>query len=161
MIIRKTTMEDLNEILDIYAYAREQMRKNGNPTQWGNHSPAKETIIHDIEEGNSYVLEENQILCGVFSFIIGDDITYHYIEGKWLNDEPYGTIHRVASNGKVKGIFEKCLDYCEAHYANIRVDTHENNHIMQHLLEKNGYQKCGIIYVEDGTPRIAYQKCKH
>jgi RimJ/RimL family protein N-acetyltransferase len=45
-----------------------------------------------------------------------------------------------------------------AQIPNIRIDTHRDNAIMQHLLEKNGFVKCGIIYVEDGSPRIAYQK---
>ena len=40
----------------------------------------------------------------------------------------------------------------------VRADTHADNKIMQHLLEENGFTKCGIIHVEDGTPRIAYQK---
>ena len=29
---------------------------------------------------------------------------------------------------------------------------------MQHILNKHNYTKCGTIYVDDGTPRIAYQK---
>lgn len=40
----------------------------------------------------------------------------------------------------------------------MRIDTHENNKVMQHLIKKNGFQECGIIYVEDGSPRIAYEK---
>ena len=76
----------------------------------------------------------------------------------WLNDEEYGTIHRIASNGSVKGIFESCLKYCESIVDNIRIDTHHNNFIMQYLIEKNGFTKCGIIFVRDGSPRIAYQR---
>ena len=29
---------------------------------------------------------------------------------------------------------------------------------MQHLLDKLKFRKCGIIYLLDGNPRIAYQK---
>ena len=38
------------------------------------------------------------------------------------------------------------------------VDTHADNKVMQHLLESEGFTRCGIIHVEDGTPRIAYQR---
>ena len=47
-----------------------------------------------------------------------------------------------------------CLEHCES----LRADTHADNKIMQHLLEKNGFTRCGIIHVADGTPRIAYQR---
>ena len=159
MTIKKSTMKYIDDIMEIYSYAREQMKKNGNPTQWGDNRPSRKTIENDIQLGNSYMIEENGIICGVFSFVLGEDKTYQVIEGKWLNDDQYGTIHRVASNGRVKGILEFCLRFCEDKISNIRVDTHEDNKIMQHLLEKNGYIKCGIIYVDDGSPRIAYQKC--
>lgn len=159
MIIKQSTMENLDDIMKIYAYAREQMKKNGNPTQWGDIYPTRELIEYDIRNKNSYIIEENEIIYGVFSFILGEDETYQSIEGKWLNDKEYGTIHRVASNNIKKGIFELCLYFCESKILNIRVDTHKDNKIMQYLLEKHGYQKCGIIHVKDGSPRIAYQKC--
>ena len=132
MTIRKAAFEDMDKILGIYAYAREQMRLSGNPDQWGVHYPPMEIVQKDIENGNSYVITdaEDEIFA-VFVFIIGDDPTYKYIEnGNWLNDDVYGTIHRVASSGKQKGVLRVCLQYCEAKIQNIRVDTHENNRIM-------------------------------
>ena len=82
---------------------------------------------------------------------------YEHIEdGNWLNDKPYLTIHRLAGDGQVHGLFQCVADYCKNISRNIRVDTHANNRIMQKLMEKNGFTKCGIIYVKDGTPRIAY-----
>jgi hypothetical protein len=160
MIVRKSQTADLDKILQIYSYAREQMKKNGNPSQWGDNRPSQAVIEKDIQEGNSYAIEDEGEICGVFSFIIGIEPTYEMIqEGQWKDDSPYGTIHRLASNGKEKGIFLVCLQYCEQCISNIRVDTHKDNLIMQHLLEKSGYEKCGIIFVEDGSPRIAYQKC--
>lgn len=160
MTIRRAIFEDINKILAIYVYAREQMRLSGNPDQWGFHYPPPEIVKKDIENGNSYVIiDEEDEICAVFVFIIGEDPTYKTIEnGSWLNNDAYGTIHRVAGSGKQKGVFRVCLQYCEAKMQNVRVDTHENNRIMQHLLESSGYQKCGRIYVADGSPRIAYQK---
>ena len=159
MHIRKSGESDLSKILDIYAGARERMRKNGNPTQWGDRWPLEEVILEDIQAGDSYVVENDGEICGVFSFLVGIEPTYVHIEdGDWLNEEPYGTIHRLAGNGVMKGVCAACLEYCEGRVPNIRIDTHKDNHIMRHLLEKYGYAVCGRIYVGDNTPRIAYQK---
>lgn len=160
MNIRQSTYEDLPAIQACYAYAREQMRLNGNPTQWGTTSPALDLILGDFENKTGYVIEENGELVGVFAFIIGPDPTYAEIwDGDgWLNDEPYGTIHRIASNGKTKGIFETCVAYCETLIDNIRIDTHADNAPMQHLIRKNGFTRCGIIRIADGTLRTAFHK---
>ena len=94
----------------------------------------------------------------MFAFILGEDPTYSYIEnGNWLSDKPYGTIHRIAGDGTVSGVVKTAVDYCRETIKNIRIDTHENNKTMQHVLGKLGFSKCGIIYLEDGSPRIAYQ----
>lgn len=160
MTIRQTTLADFGQIQKIYAYAREQMRLGGNPGQWGDSRPSLETLRKDIQNGQSHVMEEKGQICGVFTFIIGEDPTYRIIEqGQWLNDAPYGTIHRIAASGAGRGIFRECLAYCMSRISNIRIDTHRDNAAMQHLLKKHGFQKCGIIYVEDGSPRTAYQRC--
>lgn len=159
MTIRKAVLEDKNQILAIYAYAREQMRLLGNPNQWGSSNPPVSVVENDIKNGNSYVIAEDHEIYGVFVLVTGTEPAYERIEdGAWLNDAPYATIHRVAGSGKQKGIVRRCLSFCETKMPNIRIDTHACNHIMQHLLECSGYQKCGTIYVADGSPRIAYQK---
>jgi len=156
--IRRSTMNDLCRMLEIYEFARKQMQANGNPNQWITY-PSKKLLEEDINSGVSYVIESDSKVCGVFVFIIGEDPTYQVIEdGSWINAEPYGTIHRIASDGTLKGIFKTVEEYCSQLIQNIRIDTHEDNKIMQHLLEKSGFTKCGIIYTHDGSPRIAYQK---
>lgn len=144
----------------IYASARKFMQEHGNPNQWINGYPSEEYILQEINDKHSFVCEDGEgAIVGTFCFIIGEDPTYAHIEnGEWLNDAPYGTIHRIASNGKEKGISERCIQWCYAQHNNIRVDTHRENLIMQHILKKNGFKECGIIYVSNGTPRIAYQK---
>ena len=157
MNIRKAEQKDLEKILEIYAYARDFMKRTGNPTQWGDEYPKEEMLRDDIEKGNLYVCEENDGIKGVFAFIAGIEPTYSYIEkGSWKNDEPYGTVHRIASCGEAK-IFGLCIDFCKSKIENVRIDTHFDNKIMQRLIERNGFEKCGVIYVEDGSPRIAYQ----
>lgn len=97
-MIRKAKLEDLEDILNIYHYAREYMKKNGNSTQWGNIHPAQSLIEEDIKKGISYVLYDDEGLYGVFALIYGKDPTYQKIyDGKWLDDTLYATIHRIAS----------------------------------------------------------------
>lgn len=159
LTIRPAGSGDLDTILDIYSHAREQMRLSGNPTQWGEHHPRPEVIRADIAARQAFVITRQETVCGVFVFILGEDPTYRVIyDGAWLNHRPYGTIHRIAGNGREKGILQAALSFCQARTDNIRIDTHENNKIMLHLLEKYGFQKCGRIRVEDGTERIAWQK---
>jgi hypothetical protein len=157
-MIRLAKYEELDIILNIYAMARKYMADNGNATQWRDSYPNRELLRKDIQSKQLFVYVENNKIHGVFAFIIGPEVTYSYMEsGSWKNDDPYGTIHRVASDGVVKGVFSRCLDFCKQRISNLRIDTHSDNHTMQHLIEKNGFEKCGIIYVQDGSPRIAYQ----
>lgn len=160
MIIRPTELKDLPLVMGIYEYARNFMRANGNATQWVNGYPSEELIRQEIEDNHSFVcIGEQGEIAGTFCFILGDDPTYRQIyEGAWLNDAPYGVIHRMATNGKQKGVADACFDWCMEQSDNIRVDTHKDNLVMQHILEKRGFRRCGIIYVRDGTERIAYQR---
>ena len=159
MQIRKAAEGDLPSILKIYAIAREYMRQSGNPDQWGTKKPPRELLEDDIQKGELFVGEdENGEIHFVFAFILGEDPTYAYIEnGAWLSDAPYGTIHRIASDGTVRGTVRAAVAFARETISNIRIDTHEKNTTMQHVLDKLGFQKCGIIYIADGTPRIAYQ----
>ena len=158
MIVRPSAFSDLPRILEIYARAREFMRLSGNPTQWGDDRPRELAVRDDIERGVSCIVEAEGNAVGVFAFIIGDEPTYRKIDGRWLNDAPYGTVHRIASSGEVGGVFSACLEFCFSRMPNIRIDTHRDNAPMRHLLRKHGFAECGTIWVDDGTPRIAFQK---
>lgn len=157
-MIRYATFEDLPKILDIYERAREFMRVQGNPTQWGNSHPEKEILETDIKSNVLYVIEYQKHIHGVFAFIIGEDSTYDVIDhGQWERNDTYGTIHRVAAAEGSHGTVEKVVEYCKTLHPYIRIDTHEKNLVMQHLIEKTGFEKSGIIYAYDGSPRLAYE----
>ena len=159
MTIRPTTYADIEALMAIFALARAQMAADGNPTQWGDEYPAREQLMSDIRRGVSYIVEHNGQPSATFVFIIGEDPTYAHIEdGEWLdNTMPYGTIHRIASNGQQPGIFPFVLNWCTAQCLNIRIDTHQDNKRMIHLIKKANFTHCGIIYTRDNSPRIAYQ----
>ncbi len=165
MIIRHSKEEDLPRMMEIYAYARDFMAEHGNPNQWGpTNWPPEGLIRADIAAGNSYVCVCKDRVAGAFFFQQGRDIepTYRTIEdGGWLDDGPYGVVHRLAGDGSVKGIGSACLEWAFGQCGHLRIDTHGDNRVMQNLLKKSGFVYCGIIHVEeDCYPRLAYEKLR-
>ena len=158
MEIRKAILNDLDDILSIYSYARIYMKENGNPNQWNdNHHPNKDYVINHIKSDSLYVIVNDLEIVGVFVFFIGIDNTYNEINGSWLNDNEYGVIHGLAKKKGHNHIFDFAISYAKAKCNNLRIDTHKDNHIMQYLINKSGFKYCGIIHVEDKTERLAYQ----
>ncbi len=159
MEIRKSQLTDLDTLMKMYENARSFMSSHGNPTQWENTYPPKPLVAKDIEEGCSYVCIEQDKIVATFYYKEGRDDTYVKIyEGQWLDDSPYGVIHRITSDGTVRGAATYCINWALNQCGNLRMDTHRDNMVMQHTLDKNGFTYCGIIYSDDGTERLAYQK---
>ncbi len=154
--IRHTDLSDIDTVMQIYTFARHRMRQSGNIVQWQGGYPTRNIITSDIAAGNSYVIETDGNIKGVFTFIIGYDTSYALIEGEWPNDKPYGTIHRIAAAEGAKGIADAALEYCRRAGVNIRIDTHTANTPMLGWIAKIGFTYCGIIHVSDGTPRKAF-----
>ena len=157
-MIENATLSQLPQIMSIYAQARTFMAQTGNPDQWGTSYPSEDMVRRDILNGKCYVNLDGDSIRAVFYFAVEEDPTYGYIEGAWLNDAPYGVIHRIAVGESGKGVAAACFGFAAKHCRNIRIDTHEKNLPMQRCLAKNGFTRCGIIYLEDGDLRIAYQK---
>lgn len=122
-------------------------------------APQKEVLEADIRAGQLYVVRQGNRMTGVFALVIGKDPTYAQIEqGAWISESEYGTLHRVAGDGTVHGLFRRIVLFSEEKIGHLRIDTHADNHIMQHLILKNGFEQCGIIHIADGSERIAYEK---
>lgn len=159
-VIRRAELEELPLLYEICRKARDYMVKTGNPTQWGPNYP-EVYLQEDIEREHLYVLTDGRDRPhALFAFVLGEEPSYRVIRGAWLNDKPYGTIHRIASDGEIKGVFIQTLAFCRAICPDIRADTHENNGTMRHLLEKSGFIQCGYINLdkqEGDTLRVAYQ----
>ena len=159
-MFRGARRADLDAILKIYARARQAMADSGNPTQWGDHFPPQELLEEDIDSNRLFLYLVNGELEGVFAFILGPDPTYARIEdGKWLNDTlPYGTIHRLGSDGSHRGVFAETAAWAATQCGHLRADTHAANDTMQRCMERAGFMRCGVIHVADGTPRLAYER---
>lgn len=159
-MIRLAREEDLDGLFGIFDKARVYMRQQGNHDQWPSTYPSLELLKQDMKAGGLHVWEEAGEIHGVFALLAGPDPTYHVIEGGWLNDQDHAAIHRIASDGQVKDLLGKVLDYAWQTYDNIRIDTHEKNTAMKAALAKHGFSYCGIIYLANGDSRLAYHLVK-
>ncbi len=166
-IIREAKPTDITDIMQVMEAAKKIMRQSGNLHQWADGYPSEAVIISDTEKHGGFVLEEGDgedqstgRIVGYFAFLPSPEPTYSKLyNGKWLDDvQSYHVIHRIASYPDVHGIFSDVMDFCFSHDANIRIDTHKDNRIMQHNIEKHGFTYCGIIYLANGDERMAYQK---
>ena len=167
MIFRMSRPEDIPEMMEIVRDAVEYLASNGVP-QWQDGYPNETVIRCDIEKGISYVLEDDRTIVAMTAVSFEEDPCYSDIDGAWLNDEPYGVVHRCAVSAKYRGrkygdiIFDEAEKLCiEKRVRNLRVDTHTDNKVMGNLLRKHGFIMCGIIEVDTATTdtlRDAYQK---
>ena len=175
MIIRPAAASDLPALRPVFEAAKGIMRADGNLDQWSAPGfPPDSLILRDIARGGGYVIESSVMpgttlsvmpgstghltLRAYFALLPTPEPTYDRIDGAWLTDEPYGVIHRIASYPEDHGIFAAIIDFAAARYAHLRIDTHRDNRIMQHLIAKHGFTYCGIIWLADGTPRLAYER---
>ncbi len=159
--IRKATPADVDAILLLYEGARAFMRETGNSTQWTEGYPSREVVMGDMAKGCLYVCEDGGCLLCVFYYAEEEDPTYHVLYGgTWENTHPYGVIHRiaVAEDAHGRGIGGFVMDACFKNIRNLRVDTHRDNLPMQRTLLKNGFRYCGIIHLQNGDERLAYQR---
>ena len=159
-IIREAKTSDITDIMLVMEAAKKIMRSSGNMHQWADGYPSEAVIISDMKKHGGYIIEDAGRIVGYFAFLPSPEPTYSKIyDGKWLDDvQSYHVVHRIASYPDVHGIFSDIMDFCFSHDANIRIDTHKDNRIMQHNIEKHGFTCCGIIYLANGDERMAYQK---
>lgn len=161
---RPTQKSDIDCIMELVAAAQAWFRDQGID-QWQDGYPTPAVFEADIARGNSYVgeLEGRVILTGCLSF--DGEPTYREIfEGQWLNDAPYGVVHRLVVDPvwKGHGLAGEFLHFCYADsirrgVKNIRIDTHLQNLPMQRLITRHGFLHCGRIVLESGADREAYQ----
>lgn len=161
MEIRKTRIDELDNVMEVYARARKFMVEHNNPNQWKNNKPSCEQIEADILAGKHYICEENGQIAAVFYFAHEVDPTYVKIfDGQWLNESNYAVVHRIASSGLVKGAGSFCMNWACAKSDNVKIDTHKDNYVMQNMLKKCGFTHCGTIFLEDGESRLAFHYTK-
>lgn len=159
--IRKASLpKDSERLMEVFAAAKGIMAADGNTNQWTDGYPSLDIVQSDIEKDGGFVVEDDGKIVAYFAFLPSPEPTYDKIyDGKWLdNSKPYHVVHRIASFPEAHGIFKSIMEFCFANERNIRIDTHRDNKIMQHNIEKHGFKYCGIIHLANGDERLAYQK---
>ncbi|WP_221372734.1 GNAT family N-acetyltransferase [Clostridium perfringens] len=165
MEFRQAKISDLDQIVEIIELSKKYLKET-KVDQWQDGYPAKEDLRRDIESGNSYVLTNKDEIVATTVISLDGESTYNSIfNGEWITNEDYIVMHRVAVHDKYKGkgIFKELIKEAEILALNkgissIKIDTHRDNISMQRAVVKNDFQKCGIIYLEDGSERIAFEK---
>lgn len=158
-VIRPAQPDDMAAIMRVIEAAKGIMRSSGNMHQWIDGYPSEEVIRADMSSKAGFVMETGGEVVAYFAFLPSPEPTYATIyDGQWLDDtQPYHVVHRIASYPYVHGVFRDIMDYCFAIDSNIRIDTHRENSIMQHVVTMYGFAYCGIIYLKNGDERLAYQ----
>lgn len=157
-MIRKATENDIQAVLAIFDKAKDIMRADGNSTQWGDGYPDAGIVRTDISMGGAHIIEQDGKPVGYFALLPSPEPTYSSINGKWLDDSsPYHVIHRIASSPESHGVFREIIEYALSVSGNLRIDTHRDNRIMRHVIERAGFSYCGVINLPDGSERLAYQ----
>jgi N-acetylglutamate synthase-like GNAT family acetyltransferase len=165
MEFRKAYESDIERIMDIISQAQAYFKAQGI-NQWQNNYPNPEIVRKDIEGENGYILMKDNSVVATVAVSFDGEKTYKTIyDGKWITDGEYAVIHRLAVDNRYKGsglssvilgnIEKMCLG---RGIRSIKVDTHKENKSMQKMLSKNGFKYCGIIFLEDKSPRIAFEK---
>ncbi|EJT6153545.1 GNAT family N-acetyltransferase [Clostridium perfringens] len=165
MEFRQANISDLDQIVEIIELSKKYLKET-KVDQWQDGYPAKEDLRRDIESGNSYVLTNKDEIVATTVISLDGESTYNSIfNGEWITNEEYIVMHRVAVHDKYKGkgIFKELIKEAESLALNkgissIKIDTHRDNISMQRAVVKNDFKRCGIIYLEDGSERIAFEK---
>lgn len=168
MNIRQSKAADLDALMSLFAEARGTIAALGID-QWQDGYPSEAVITRDIQQGQSYCIEADGQICATFALIDDGEPTYDCIyDGAWLTGDGKGhylAIHRVAiavamrGRGIATALLEYAADFARQHQmTSLRIDTHRGNVVMRRMLEKNGFTYCGIIYLESGAERVAYEK---
>lgn len=165
MQIQYSKYSDIHMIMHIINQAQESFRTAGI-NQWQNGYPNESSIQNDINLGESFIILEGASIVGTFALSYRNESTYDILyDGKWLSNEQYAVIHRIAIENSHKGkgvstlVFKEVEKWClDKNIHSIKIDTHNDNLSMRKLLEKNGFSYCGIIYLVDGNKRLAYEK---
>ena len=160
--IRKANIRDLEQIMIIIYQAVKQLH-DLNINQWQDGYPNELSIKDDIYNNSGYVYILNNDVIGYFYLTNTNEPTYNKIDGQWLSNTRYMTIHRFVVNSNYQrmnvasNMLKYIIDICLKNKYNIRIDTHKDNVRMKRLLTKNNFIYCGEIVLLDNSLRNAYE----
>lgn len=163
MIFRPAMPEDVPAIMTLVEAGVRRLAAMG-VDQWQDGYPNRGRIEQDVAEGIGYVIEENDRVVAYGAVIFTGEEAYRAIDGRWLTDEEnYVVVHRmcvaeeVVGHGFGRRFMEAAEQLSRGRVQSFRVDTHADNRVMQSLLPRLGFTRCGIIYFES-RHLVAFEK---
>ena len=164
---RLASLEDIEQIMVAVEDAREFLKWQGNG-QWQDGYPNRDDFINDIKNKRLFVVfdeKDPSIIAGVCAMTYREEEYHHLYEGSWVTDLPYMVMHRVAvkkeyrGSGYGKKLFEAFIKQAEKEgYHSLRIDTHEKNDVMRHIITSFGFIYCGKVILTPHKDRVVYEK---
>ena len=166
--IRPVALNELPDAVNVIAEGRRAIASLGID-QWQDGHPTAETLKTDILQKRLFGAYDENGLCAVAAFCAGEEPCYAAIDGRWVQNEPYLTVHRMAALDRSRhtgaaAALMRAAERCarELGLSALRADTHRGNAVMRRFLTKQGFVLCGVVdYSPDisGDPlRAAYEK---
>jgi len=125
-------------------------------------------IKEDIANEYGYVLElecEGKIVGTVALSFDGEPWYDDICNGKWITNGDFLVIHRLAVSSDVRGtnlaseVIKQAEKLCASRgVSSIKIDTHEDNIVMQKFVKKNGFEYCGVVILGNEGERLAFEK---
>jgi GNAT superfamily N-acetyltransferase len=160
---RKALSSEKEKIWEILEFAIKRRKEDGS-NQWQDGYPNIEAIENDIKKGQGFVLTDENTIVGYVAVIINYEPEYEKIIGKWLTNNDFIVVHRIAIAEQYLGqnLSKILLANIEDFALNnsvfsIKVDTNFDNFAMLKIFEKMNYTYCGEVYFR-GSPRKAFEK---
>lgn len=167
LTFRKAIESDLPGMMALVAQAQAFMATLGID-QWQDGYPSEAILAEDIQEGRIYVYDDDGSIASISMMTGEPEPIYSELDGQWLSDAPYLTVHRMALDDahRHSGLAAKIMEHAvsmarELGLSSVRADTHRGNKAMRRFLEKNGFVECGLVTyeVDAGDPiRVAYER---
>lgn len=155
MRLKQARQEDFDQIMTILKDGANQLAERG-VDQWQGDYPSPDQIKEDIENGYAFLaVSQDGETVGAISIVEAPDHSYDKLNGEWLLDtQNYVVIHRVAIHSQHAGhgyatkLLTEVINYIRDNRTDIdsiRIDTHEDNTAMQHLIDKMGFKRVGQL----------------
>ena len=161
---RKGTISDIDEVMEVIEDARYLLKLEGNG-QWQFGYPDRNDLLNDLKSGNLYCALDGKRIAGVVAITGYEESYHHFYEGKWKTDYEYLVLHRIAVKDEYRGkgygkVLFKIADEVakEKGIHSLRIDTHQNNDLLLHLMAINGYEYCGKAILPPNKDRVMYEK---
>lgn len=162
-MIRRAVIGDVDRIMSIVRSAQLSLRELGID-QWQDGYPERESIVADIEMNIGWVVtDESDVAIGYAAIPLTGEAAYKQLPGEaWHTSNRYVVVHRLCVDATTRrqGVAMRLMNHAiELGRANgmdgFRIDTHRGNIRMLALVEKLGFQYCGIVRYDSGE-RLAF-----